>query len=250
MTAFATFQAIFSLLWLIDCSGLRKSILETRISSIKVQATFRNVQPEDLRAIAGLCVDVFEGPFQWFESMKRQVSIESMASELHDRYYRFIKGNKKHSMIVAVEKDGNNKDEIAAFLEVGTLPSPVMVNSTWEGQSIETRPEVLFLGNVAVKQQYRRRGIGSKLVKIGCKVAEKFQEPALFAAVEADNAGALSMYEQAGFQIVLDERDLIDAPKRKQGGPRVYVKVDIHVPSISKDVAQENNMAQVDESFS
>lgn len=209
---------------------------KSRVRYRNLAATFRNVQTEDLRIIAGLCVDVFEGPFQWYDSLKRQAGIESMSSELHDRYFRFIKGGKKHSMVVAIEKDANKNNEIAAFLEVGTLPSPITVNSTWEGQAVETRPEVLFLGNVAVSDKYRRRGIGSKLVKIGCKVAEKFREPALFAAVEADNIAALAMYERIGFKIVLDERDLISAPTRRKGeGPRVYMKLGIVLPTASEE---------------
>lgn len=228
-----------------------------RVACGSISATFRNVQPEDLRTIAGLCVDVFEGPFQWFESLKRQAGIETLSSELHDRYFRFMKGNKKHSMVVAVEKDGKNNNEIAAFLEVGTLPSPIMVNSTWEGQSVETRPEVLFLGNVAVSDKYRRKGIGSKLVRIGCKVAEKFGEPALFAAVEAGNVAALAMYERIGFKVVLDERDLISAPaRRKSAGPRVYMKLDIVLPTAaSNEVEMEegsktNSMEQLSPSES
>ena len=66
------------------------------------------------------------------------------------------------------------------------------------------------MGNVLVSESFRRKGIGSNLIKIGLKVAEKWNYDKLYLAVDVDNTIALDLYTKLGFQVILDERDLIN----------------------------------------
>ena len=84
----------------------------------------------------------------------------------------------------------------------------------------EVRLDVPYLGNVAVSQYNRREGIGAKLVKIGCKVAEKWQEEKTYVAVDIDNLAALKMYEKLNFQLILDESQMIFKRNKK---PRMFL---------------------------
>ncbi len=67
-----------------------------------------------------------------------------------------------------------------------------------------------YLGNVLVTESFRRKGIGSNLIKIGLKVAEKWKYDKLYLAVDVDNTIALDLYTKLGFEVILDERDLIN----------------------------------------
>eukprot|EP00981_Chlorochromonas_danica_P009817 scaffold2831_cov249-Ochromonas_danica.AAC.18 len=135
--------------------------------------------------------------------------------------------------------------EVVGFAEVGQLPCPIPVNATttWQNQNVSIRPDVSFLGNVAVRSHYRRMGIARKLVIFACEVVERWQGSSrvgnghvgscdtsnsvesekssldianmesknpflgLYVAVDIHNIGANRLYESIGFEVVFDERN-------------------------------------------
>ena len=182
---------------------------------------FRNVQLDDISSLAEMCAETFEGPFSWLEGLKKRRYEDEFRGQFRDRYTRLVQGGIQHAMILG-EAPGQGSPEVVAFLEVGLLPSPVAVAATWEGQETETRPEVPFLGNVAVTPARRRQGLASKLVKLGEAVARKWGHGGLFVAVEADNVAALALYRRLSFCVVLDERDQMN-----RRGNRVFMRKEV-----------------------
>jgi ribosomal protein S18 acetylase RimI-like enzyme len=168
-----------------------------RIHQMLQAVRFRNAKQDDLRSIAELCVDVFEGPHEWYGQLKKQFQILNFKQLLEDRFLNYIQAG-KHSMIVACddvdESSSQKPNKVVGFLEIGILPSPILDQSA--------QKEVLYIGNVAVDQAYRRKQIASKLLQVAIKFAEKCREPALYVAVEKENLNAFRLYEKAGFEIL------------------------------------------------
>jgi len=121
-------------------------------------------------------------------------------------------------MFVAVRND-----VVIGFVEIGMLPPP----SQWfNGSSNVT--DFPYLGNLAVSTEERRQGIGRKLVKLGIKVASKWGDDKLFAAVKIDNMEAVRLYESLGFTLFLDESTDIYRSSTKP--PRLFYFIDTGPP--------------------
>jgi ribosomal protein S18 acetylase RimI-like enzyme len=99
------------------------SSTESQQTSNKIE--YRNAKVNDIEAIAELCSDVFDGPFEWHQQIQRVRSVNDYKSQLQDRFTRLVNGGVKHSMIVAAL---GSSAKIVGFLEVGMLPAPVDVN--------------------------------------------------------------------------------------------------------------------------
>ena len=221
-----------------------------------MRTVYRNAQEDDMLLIAQLCSDTFEGPFEWHQALQRQSSINNFKQQFEDRFSRFIRGGKKHAMICAVEADTtieagvegcsnsyiNSGDAVAGkicsypqglqgFLEIGTLPSPVPVEVGWLGNIVKAKVDVPFIGNVAVAPQHRRRGVGTRLVRIAERVAQKWGDSWTFVAVDVENMRAVALYTRLGYQVCLDERDLISRDTRRQ--PRLFMRKNIAASTAS-----------------
>lgn len=182
---------------------------------------FRNVQLDDIGSLAEMCAETFEGPFSWLDTLKKRRFEDEFKGQFKDRYTRLVQGGIQHAMILC-EAPGQGGTEVVGFLEVGLLPSPVVVPVSWEGQETESRPEVPFLGNVAVSPARRRQGLATKLVKLGEAVCRKWDHSGLFVAVEGDNAAALALYRRLDFRVVLDERDQMN-----RRGNRIFMRKEV-----------------------
>ncbi len=169
------------------------------------QISYRNAQPDDLNKIAELCVDEFDGPFPWYKKMEKFSKVKDLSQQLKLRYNTLILQERKHAMISAVESVNlsQNQQKIVGFVEVGMLPSPFLSSvELQDGTITRRREESLYLGNVVVNREYRRQGIGRRLLYISIKVSEKFQEKDLFVTVEKDNETALAFYDNLGFELM------------------------------------------------
>ena len=134
---------------------------------------------------------------------------------------------------MVVAEDAGTK-EIIGFVEIGTMPSPVMLRTEWEGNIIESYAETPYMGNVCVDEGYRRqgsycmlylfllsfkdimkvyssllliKGIAYRLVSIGNKVALKWGDRNIFVAVKKGNLAACRLYEKLGYELCLDESE-------------------------------------------
>jgi len=196
--------------------------------------SYRNLQLGDIPSVAELCSDIFDGGEGWrsttiFDEGARAESISGHTDVLTQRFRTLIlkeesitsKAPKSHAMIVATDPANNGR--VCGFLEVGLLPSPVPLVVRWGGAETTQVKDVPYLGNVLVSKAYRRRGIGTRLIRVGLKVAEKWQDSHLWLAVDTDNTVAAEMYVQMGFESVVDERTL--ATRRNPDKvPRIFMR--------------------------
>lgn len=70
----------------------------------------------------------------------------------------------------------------------------------------------LHINNVAVRVEYRRRGIGSALLKRILKEGERLQATVAFLEVRAGNSLAQALYRKCGFIVVGRRRGYYSAP--------------------------------------
>jgi ribosomal-protein-alanine N-acetyltransferase len=61
--------------------------------------------------------------------------------------------------------------------------------------------EELHINNVAVRDAYRRRGIGEALLKRALDVGRRSGVPRAFLELRAGNLSALALYEKCGFRV-------------------------------------------------
>jgi ribosomal protein S18 acetylase RimI-like enzyme len=177
---------------------------------------FRPARTSDLPKIAKLLTETFEDVPYW-NVLQRKMAENAYQTQLQNRMAGLVQQGAKHSLIVAVNQ-GN--DEVAAFMELGTMPSPIPVTTFWEGQEIESRPELPYLANLAVSDTCRRQQLGTKLVRLAMKIAEKWTTDAalqvLYLAVDKENLAAVKMYEKLEFVCIIDETErLSDEQIRK-----------------------------------
>jgi len=185
----------------------------TSMSMSMSNIEYRNAQEKDLESIGLLCSVAFDGPFSWFQIFEKAKSEETCKLAIRSRYFNFVLKNNKHSMIVAYDKDNQ---KLAGFVEIGQLPSPI------KDEGAEISADVSYLGNVAVSPDYRRQSIATKLIRISCKLLEKWQDEYLYAAVDCDNFNALSLYTKIVFDVLLYDRELIF--RKPTNTPRIYMR--------------------------
>ena len=195
---------------------------------------YRNLKINDIDSCGILCAEVFEGPFEassWLNpsaSMKRSKAINGHRMQLKERYEEKLRKGLNHAMFVANDDDNNTdnyddiNDGVVAFMEVGMLPSPIPIIKEWEGNRVETYTDVPYIGNLIVSPGSRRKGIANKLIRVALKVTEKWNYDYLYLAVDIDNISALNLYSKVGFEVILDERDLIARPLNRTA--RLYMR--------------------------
>ena len=189
------------------------------VTGNRFQLSLRNAVQADLKQVATLCAEVFEGPFDWYQFVNQKRAIQGYYEQLSKRH-RLVTDGYKHAMIVACERTEQDEEVIRGFIEIGTLPSPILETQEIHGTVQQVRPERPYFGNVVVDTAVRRQGVGAKLVKVGMNIVKrKWKDECVFVAVDSDNDAARLMYEKLGFTIALDETLMIN---RRRGPPRVF----------------------------
>ena len=196
------------------------------------QLKYRPARTTDLSGIAKLLCATFEEIPEW-NVLKLKLAEDGYKKQLDYRMEKLVKAGAKHALIVVVP-DTNGDGDVAGFMELGTMPSPIPVTVEWNGCMTETRPEMPYLANVAVGTKYRRQKIGSKLVQLAIRISEKWSDPddidpALYLSVDKDNAAAVSMYDKLDFVRIIDETDKSMIPnkdneRKLRRKPRLYFR--------------------------
>jgi ribosomal protein S18 acetylase RimI-like enzyme len=192
--------------------------------SLCLQLQYRPARTSDLPGIAKLLTATFEQVPEW-NFIQWKMAESGYQQQLGKRMSSLVQAGAKHTLIVVATETG----EIAGFMELGTMPSPIPVKTMWEGVETDSRPEMPYLANVAVGQSYQRQRMGSKLVLLAEKLSKKWcatdlHEPALYLAVDTDNKAAVNMYDKLGFIRFLDETDKLSdkALRKMKRKPRLY----------------------------
>lgn len=189
------------------------------------QLKYRPARTADLPGIAKLLTATFENVPEW-NFIQWKMAEDGYKKQLETRMETLVKQGAKHALIVAANDDAG---EIAGFMELGTMPSPFPVLTTWQGIETEVRPEKPYLANVAVGRDYRRNKMGSKLVRLAMKISETWcvsgeGDVALYLAVDKDNVAAINMYDKLDFVRIIDETEKIskEALQKLRRKPRLY----------------------------
>ncbi|KAJ1433360.1 acyl-CoA N-acyltransferase [Ochromonadaceae sp. CCMP2298] len=199
-------------------SASGKNGIRTASASLSMKTVYRNAKEGDLAGIAELVAETFDGPFGFLQGMQKKASYDQFQEQFSGRYNNLVLGGKKHAMFVAVDEE---TERLEGFLEIGGLPSPIPVDVKFGGITMPIVTDVPYLGNVAVSEDSRRKGIASRMIRIGEKVAQKWGDKYICAAVDCDNQSALSMYKKLNFNVVRDERDNMN--RSMKNPPRLFV---------------------------
>ncbi len=100
-------------------------------------------------------------------------------------YYAELQGNNRHLMLVARVNDALRKGgpNLAGYI-VGRMGA-----------------DELHINNVAVRDEYRRQGIGRALLDLILAEGKRSQVPIAFLELRAGNSAALALYEDRGFSV-------------------------------------------------
>ncbi len=107
------------------------------------------------------------------------------------------------------ELQGANRD-----LMLIAKPSPVIESAPIAGYIVarETAGE-LHINNVAVRTEYRRRGIGAALLNRVLDEARRRKANAAFLEVRSANHAAQALYEKSGFRAIARRADYYSEPR-------------------------------------
>jgi hypothetical protein len=68
--------------------------------SLATKISYRNYRASDANEVAKLCCDVFDGPFQPYDILAKNLVINNHKKQLEDRYNDKVNGAVSHAMIV------------------------------------------------------------------------------------------------------------------------------------------------------
>jgi ribosomal-protein-alanine N-acetyltransferase len=109
------------------------------------------------------------------------------------------------------ELQGTNRD---LMLTARVAPAPIIEHQRIAGYIVarESAGE-LHINNVAVRNQYRRRGIGSLLLDHIIETANRLRVQVAFLEVRSGNLAAQALYEKHGFKAIARRPDYYSDPR-------------------------------------
>ena len=109
------------------------------------------------------------------------------------------------------ELQGTNRD---LMLIARLAPAPIIEHQRIAGYIVarESAGE-LHINNVAVRDQYRRRGIGSALLSRIMETAKRLKVQVAFLEVRSGNHAAQALYEKTGFKAIAQRKDYYSDPR-------------------------------------
>jgi len=109
------------------------------------------------------------------------------------------------------ELQGTNRD---LMLTARVAPAPIIEHQRIAGYIVarESAGE-LHINNVAVRDQYRRRGIGSALLSRIMETAKRLKVQVAFLEVRSGNEAAQALYQKIGFQAIARRPDYYSDPR-------------------------------------
>lgn len=111
-------------------------------------------------------------------------------------YYAELQGGNRDLMLIAKPAD-------AAEVEVGAIVGYIVAR--------ETAGE-LHINNVAVRPEFRRRGIGEALLSRVIEEARRRNAKAAFLEVRSANRAAQALYEKSGFRAIARRANYYSEP--------------------------------------
>ena len=137
--------------------------------------TFRKAVKQDSKRINRLFIE-----------MMQTIRGTKQANGYPDGYLDKFFDNRDEWIAVAVDK--NN---IIAFLSI---------------EVHHEDKEYIYLDDLSVTNEYRNKGIGTKLIKISEEYAKEINIPAICFHVEKTNTNALKLYQRLGYNVYQDQK--------------------------------------------
>lgn len=155
------------------------------------QVALRLAQPEDVATIAGLLTQTFYSQSGW-RSLFSPIFKMGLCYDISARLQ--IPNLDKYQCWIAEVPQAHPTEfkEIVGTVEV-SLRSLSLTNLFLPTQA--------YISNLAVKETYRRQGIGKTLVAKCEKAAQSWKQSNIFLHVRSENTTALSLYQQLGYDV-------------------------------------------------
>lgn len=186
-------------------------------SSLSDHYVYCKPNENDLQVISKLISANFDGPFDdnnIIDKLKKKYSEFDNLKKLEYRFNNLLNAKENefkmqpHSMIVA--KDKSNSNEVIGFIEMGMVVSSERLKKELESINIQCK-QLPHIGNLVINEQYRRRGIASRLMNEILQEINLWEiyAPIVLVAVEPKNLAAKSLYEKSGFDVLLYEHRVL-----------------------------------------
>ena len=181
----------------------------------------RTFQNDDLLPIASILVDAFDSKFSRLSTLNRE--------ELRDYIIdsSFIDIVEPNNIIIATIKN-----EVVGILSLKCNKIKILQNKKMLsfnelvkkyglfntvklglGTSLlkeEEKNNACYIDFIAVKKEHRSKGIGSKLIAIGCEITfNRLKKQYLTLYVSSKNIEAIKLYKNLGFNIVKKTRSFL-----------------------------------------
>lgn len=98
-----------------------------------------------------------------------------------------------------LRQEMNNVNSKFYFLYVDKVIAGYLKLNILDAQSEKMPDNYLEIQRIYVRKQFKRQGLGKKLLKLGIKQAEKLEKDFIWLGVWEKNYPALSFYESMGF---------------------------------------------------
>jgi len=171
---------------------------------------YRTIEVTDRERVAEMLTECFFGDKMYDKFFYRKMFSEFMA-DLRSRALpgvlicedtmplEPVMGQRVDPFLLATRP---THEEDSTSLVVGAIdityqdksPAPI-------GSPLEYVPPRLYVANLAVRQRYRRLGIGRGLLEECAKLTDEYKTELIYLDVKVDNSAAVRLYESAGFEI-------------------------------------------------
>jgi predicted N-acetyltransferase YhbS len=141
--------------------------------------SYRTAKPSDIQEIARLLNDDDDDDADVVGTMEDQLN-----RRMNDMLTQ--KDAQPHAFLVATTSEDptpSSSSTVVGFIELGTMPSPIMMEKEWNEVTISTRPELPFVANLVVAKSIRRQKVGYTLIQLALKVTFTYCTSLVIAAM-------------------------------------------------------------------
>lgn len=175
-----------------------KTYIARRISFDVHQIEVRPVKEEEIYSVAEIITHSFQfdrGWRGWFIPIFKLGIAEDLRYRLRTVATNPGRGKLQHQVCSIAIYNDRGTNRVVGTVEVGIRTGT-------------DRPQpyrYIYISNLAVSEQFRRRGIAVELLQDCERLAQIWGHTQLFLHVMADNARALDLYQKLGYEVVSQE---------------------------------------------
>jgi len=138
----------------------------------------------------------------------KKVIFKYQSEYYYDIVYREIDGGFQYNLVKKTFEEPRKKEFVSVLLE-DWLENPVLFGAEYNGKIVgfielshETWNNRLRVSNIYIEEKYRRKGIGTELMKYAINFAKQNKIRALVLETQSCNHPAISFYMKCGFSII------------------------------------------------